>query len=402
MKIGIVGGGASGLVAAIAAKRNNNEVYIFERGKRVGRKILATGNGRCNITNSMAGILNYHGNDTEFMEPTIEKFWVNETIDFFYNLGIIIKEESKGKMYPYSDCASAVVDVLRKKCDALGVNIICDFDVKTIAKNGNQFIAKAYSGQFQTCDKVIVATGGKAAPNLGSNGSGYDLLKSFGHKITIVSPSLVQITTDTDFVKKLKGIKIKATLKLKDRLEYGEILFTEYGISGLPVFNASSILTDVTNIRDLEIDFMPDYNYNDVFSLLRQRKTLLADIALEDFLVGIFHKRLGQALIKKIGVASLSRKALSLTNDEIRLLSSVIKGLKLNITGTLSWNNAQVTHGGAMTNQFNTDTMESKLIKGLYACGEILDIDGDCGGYNLQWAWSSGYIAGASAAERRI
>ena len=214
------------------------------------------------------------------------------------------------------------------------------------------------------------------------------------HSITDLKPSLVQIKTETDFVKKLKGIKVNASVTLGNKTETGEVLFADYGISGPPVFSLSSYIGDN---KFIYLDIMPEYSLDEIIAMLKDRCAYLYNTTLEEYFTGMLNKRVGQAVLKYIGIEKLSRKTSSLTDCEIKKISETIKGLKLKITGTASWNNAQVTKGGAVVSEFNPTTMESKSVKGLYACGEVLDIDGDCGGYNLQWAWSSGYIAGVSS-----
>ena len=399
LNIAVIGGGASGLFAAISAKNENTDVTIYEKEKRVGRKILATGNGRCNMTNTTASYNDYHSLDIKFIYPTIERFWVDQTLDFFENIGILWKEEDDGKVYPYSDTASAVLDVLRQKLEKSGVITECEFGVKKIKKQNNQFIIEDKNGNRKRADRVIIATGGMAGAQLGSDGSGYKILEGFGHKITKLYPSLVQIKTETDTVKKLKGIKVNAKVSVGDKEKTGEVLFTDYGISGPPVFWLSSY---IEGEKEIALDIMPEYSYTDISDMITKRVNTLGDIPLEDFFVGMLNKRVSQALLKHIGVEPLSRLASSLSRKEIQAISSIIKNFKLQIKGTSTWNNAQVTKGGADVSQFNADTMESKLVKGLYCCGEVLDVDGDCGGYNLQWAWSSGYIAGIYASGREM
>lgn len=392
MKIAVIGGGASGLFAAIAAKKFGADVVVYEKEKRVGRKILATGNGRCNMTNLNAGLSDYHGGNVNFMRGVINRFWVSKTLGFFEEIGILWKEEDDGKVYPYSDTASSVLDVLRRKAESAGVEFICEMPVKEIKKSEHGFVVN----DMECFDKVITATGGKAGSTLGSDGSGYTLLKQFGHKITELRPSLVQIKTDTEFVRKLKGIKVNAKVSLGETSRTGEVLFTDYGISGPPVFQLSSYLNDE---KEIYLDIMPEYDFNSVYGMIFSRCAYLYDVPLENFFVGMLNKRVSQALLKYAGTEPLSRTASTLSEKEIKKITSVIKKLKLNILGTASWNSAQVTKGGADVGEFNPSTLESKLVHGLYACGEVLDIDGDCGGYNLQWAWSSGYIAGESAAK---
>lgn len=392
--IAIIGGGASGLMAAIfAAENDNNRVTIYESGERLGRKILATGNGRCNMTNVNADIANYHSSNPKFVLGAKNKFWVEETLEFFESLGIVSKMEEGGKVYPYSDQASAVLDVLRFKIEELDVKVVNSFDVKSVSNKNGLFEISAYDGRLANADKVIVATGGKAAPNLGSKGTGYEILRSLGHSITKLSPSLVQLKTETEVVKKLKGIKLNANVTLGSHTEYGEVLFTEYGVSGPAVFSLSSRLDGQTSI---ELDIMPEYTYEQLVDMISVRMYTMPKVTLENFLVGIMNKRVGQALLKSVGIEPLSRYCVTLGAKEISRLCKAIKRWEFKITGTMSWNNAQVTKGGASTKEFNPNTMESKLVSGLFAVGEVLDIDGDCGGYNLQWAWSSGYLAGTS------
>lgn len=395
-RIAVIGGGASGLIAAIAAAEDSdNQITVYESGDRVGRKILATGNGRCNMTNINADIENYHGKNPKFILGARNKFWVNETLEFFSDLGIEVNVEEDGKVYPYSNQASAVLDILRFKIDELdNIKIINSFEVKSVSKTKECFNIVSYDGRKEKADKIIVATGGKAAPNLGSKGVGYEILKSFGHKITSLSPSLVQIKTETDVVKKLKGIKLDAEVTLGDNSEFGEVLFTEYGLSGPAVFSLSSRLGDN---KVISLDIMSKYSYEQLYERILQRIALRPKITLENFFVGMFNKRVGQALVKSVGIEPLSRYALTLNEKEISRICFAIKKWDFKVTGTMSWNNAQVTKGGAVTGEFNPNTMESKLVNGLFASGEVLDIDGDCGGYNLQWAWSSGYLAGVNA-----
>lgn len=392
-KVAIIGGGASGIMAAIiAAKNPQNSVTIYEREKRIGKKILATGNGRCNMTNIYADIDNYHGTDKEFIKDAISSFWVSETLDFFTELGILYKVEDEGKVYPYSDQASAVLDVLRAELDRNRVNIITEFEVKNVKKYNSQFIITSYKGNKEYADKVVVSTGGKAAPDLGSNGSGYELLKAFGHHITDLKPSLVQIKTEGEVCKKLKGIKVNAVLKLGNLEKEGEILFTEYGLSGPPIFSLSAYLDKE---KTLALDIMPEYSGADLENIINERISRNPDTLLENFFVGMLNKRVGQVLLKEAGVYPLSRNSRSLTEEEIKNIIKYIKNFEFVISGTMSWNNAQTTKGGAKTCEFNRKNLESKLMKGLFATGEILDIDGDCGGFNLQWAWTSGYLVGS-------
>ena len=396
MRAAIIGGGASGLAAAITAAENGADVTIYESEARVGRKILATGNGRCNLTNQGAAVKNYHGKSPSFIKGAIHRFWVAETIELFESLGVVCKTEDKGKVYPYSDQASAVLDVLRMRCEELGVEIMTEFEVKSIRKAGAEFEISAYDGRKARADKLLVATGGKAAPTLGSKGAGYALLKSMGHTISELRPSLVQLKTEPETVKKLKGIKLDARVKMGKHSAEGELLFTDYGLSGPPIFDITS---QYEGQKFIEVDLMPEYDRDALRQMLYTRMCNAPDRTLENFFTGMLNKKLGMALLKDAGAAPLSRKACTLGESEIEKLIELIKAWRFRIEGTMSWNNAQTTKGGALTEEFNPVTMESLKVKGLYASGEVLDIDGDCGGYNLQWAWSSGVLAGRAMAK---
>ncbi len=393
--IAIIGGGASGIFAALAAAENEkNAVTIYERGARIGRKILASGNGRCNMTNINAAENNYYGGNTAFIRYAVENFWVNEALDMFSRMGVLYKVEDGGRVYPYSDQASSVLDSLRREIDRRGINVVCGFDVEGIRKANGKFEITPYKGQPVYADKVIIACGGKAAPDLGANGGGYEILKSFGHTVTELHPSLVQLKTYGDTAKKLKGIKINARVTLGKNSEYGEVLFTDYGLSGPAVF---SLTSRYNTQKTISLDIMNEYSFSEVADMLKNRRKSFSETNLEDFFTGMLNKRVGQVILKTVIGSPLSRKAGTLTDAEIKKTAAAIKKWEFEITGTMSWNNAQVTKGGARTDEFDPETMESRLARGLYACGEVLDIDGDCGGFNLQWAWSSGYIAGKNA-----
>lgn len=395
MSAAVIGAGAAGLTAAIAAAENGADVVIYESEARCGRKILATGNGRCNMTNRNASLEHYHGERPDFVKGAMHRFWVEETIEFFERLGIVCKTEDDGKVYPYSDQASAVLDVLRMRCDELGIKIVTGFEVSAVKRNRKGFEIHSYSGEKAFAETVLIAAGGKASPALGSKGMGYKLLKSFGHRITALRPSLVQIKTAPETVKKLKGIKIDAEAKMGKFCERGEVLFTDYGLSGPPIFSLSSRLD---GHKKIELDLMPDYTFEQIKEMLYIRMSINPDRNLENFFVGMLNKKVGMALLKDAGVSPLSRKSCTLGEKEIEKAARLIKKWSFDIQGTMSWNNAQVTKGGAATDEFDPVTMESRLVRGLYAAGEVLDIDGDCGGYNLQWAWSSGTLAGKAIA----
>lgn len=397
MKIAIIGGGAAGHTAAITAAKRGLNVTVYERCDRAAKKIPATGNGRCNMSNINADVANYHGKNPKFINGVMHKFWVNETLDFFSELGIVAKIEENGKIFPYSYQASAVSDVLRQEAARLGVKTVCNFEVSELTKNKDVFYLRSYSGEKASADKVILAAGGKASPSLGSNGSGYALAESLGHKTTRLFPSLVQIKTDNTYPKALKGLKFEGSASFYDKgkrikTSNGEILFTDYGLSGPPIFNLSRLAAERGG--EISLDLMPEYSKDEIIKMLTERK--YPQKSLENYFTGMLAKKLGQVLLKACGVAPLSRMSGTLCAKEISAAAEKIKAWRFPVTGTMSWNNAQVTAGGIDTADINPVTLESKITKGLFFAGEIMDIDGDCGGYNLQWAWSSGYVAGMS------
>lgn len=395
--IAVIGGGAAGYTAAIAAAEQGGSVTIYERCDRTAKKILATGNGRCNMSNINADIRHYHGRNPKFINGVMHRFWVEETLDFFRRLGIVIKIEESGKVFPYSYQSSAVSDVLRLEAERLGVKTVCGFEVSDIKKSGESFKLFSYSGKTAVADRVILSAGGKASPNLGSNGSGYKLAEAFGHKTTKLYPALVQIKSEN--TKPLQGLKVEAELSFyedgkKLKSSSGEVLFTEYGLSGPPVFDLSRLASCSKN-GEIRIDLMPEYSKEQIIEMLKERRG--QQKTLENYFTGMLAKKLGQLLLKSCKIAPLSRKADSLSNKEIDAAAERIKAWSFPVTGTMSWNNAQVTAGGIDTSDVDPSTLESRLVPGLFFAGEILDIDGDCGGYNLQWAWASGYAAGMNA-----
>lgn len=399
--IAIIGGGASGLAAAISAKRQNNSlsVAIFEANQRVGKKLLTTGNGRCNLGN--AGNLSgrYHG-DTAFAERVLNKFTTSNTIDFFNSIGIECIELEEEKLYPMCLQANGVVDQLRFATDELKIDTLTEHRVEKIEHKGNSFIIYV-NGTTYTAKKVIIATGGVAAPKSGSKGDGYAFLTNFGHSKTTTRPAIVQVITKTDLTKALAGIKVEGeislTTKKGSRTEKGEILFTEYGLSGPPVLQISRMVAECGQ-GDISIDLLPDIDFTEVFSILKRRKDILKNRTTDQLLLGFLNKRAGEVVIKSAGI-SLSTPIAELKEKDLKDITAKIKNFKMTATGTKGFDNAQVTAGGISTKDFNADTLESKLIKGLYATGEVLDVDGDCGGFNLQWAWATGYVAGISAAK---
>lgn len=401
MVIGIIGGGASGMCAALAAAENeNNQVILFERQVRVGKKLLSTGNGRCNLTNKNIGMDRYHGDDAYFAEAALTQFPVSNTLAWFCDLGLMTVEESTGRVYPYSDQANSVVDVLRFALNKSNIEVKTGCEVMKIRKNDEGFVLTTQEEEF-FCDKVIVACGGLAGTKVGGGMAGYKLLKSMGHQVTRLRPSLVQLKSSWHGCTALKGVRANCRVQvLRDDKIFaesaGELQFTEYGLSGPVIFEVSRDVCQSAGNWLCRLDFLPEVTVQTLHEMLASRRGM--HILAEDLLVGILHNRLGRVLVAAAGIVG-QKNAEAVTDGEIEELCRLIKSLEMELTEPMGMDCAQVTAGGAVTGEFDPDTMESRLVPGLYACGEVLDIDGDCGGFNLQWAWSSGTVAGRSAAE---
>lgn len=406
-KVLVIGGGAAGMMAAISAKKHGADVILLERNNRVGRKILATGNGRCNYTNINLSIDNYHGKNPKFPYSPLSQFNVYDTIDFFERLGITPYIEENGRVYPMSLQSSSVLDVLRFELEYLGIEVITEAFVTDISKKANKFSVTLEDGRKFTGDRIILATGGKAAPNTGSDGNGYKLAEKLGHTIEYVFPGLVQLKLEGNFFKKVDGVKIVGVAELYDenmliRREEGDILFTNYGISGPPILQISRIANKLLyegKKPELKIVIIKDKNKEELEKYLHYRFSFMPKKTIERALIGLINKRLIIPMLKEIGVDK-NKLIAHISKEEIRKISNILTDFRFNIIGSKSWDSAQVTAGGVKTDEINNTTMESKLVKGLYFAGEIVDVDGDCGGFNLQWAWSSGYVAGKNSASK--
>ncbi|MBQ9964635.1 MAG: aminoacetone oxidase family FAD-binding enzyme [Clostridia bacterium] len=390
----IVGGGAAGLAAAIfcARKLGGERILLLEKAPRVGKKLLATGNGTCNITNRHADPSHYHGADAaRFCAPALEAFPPSACVEFFRSLGIVCAPREAGREYPLCEQAAAVLDCMRLELAALGVTERCDAAVTAIRPTKNGFTVHT-ADETVSARHVIVCTGGAASPSLGGSAEGYTLVTALGHRKTPLFPSIVQVKTDVTYVKAMKGLRTDATVRFlldgKEQCSHtGELLFTEYGISGPAVMQISRAVGDwerrKRGVMTAQIDLLPSFSLTDLTAELSRRPKRPA----EHFLTGLLNKRIGQTVCRAAG--------LSLTdpvNDPARL-AHLIKAFPLTVHGTQGFGGAQVTAGGIDTNDVDPHTMQSRLVKHLYLIGELLDIDGDCGGYNLQWAWASAYAA---------
>ena len=397
MKVAIIGAGASGMVAAIAAAvSGTNEVMLFERQARVGHKLLATGNGRCNLTNRQAGLNHYHGTGPDFVQPALREFSVANTLDFFQTLGLYTVTEPSGRVYPYSDQANSVLDVLRFGLSRKNISLHTGTEITAVRHTADGFELQAGDTVYQA-DNLIVACGGAAGTKLGGGMSGYRILRSLGHHCTKLYPSLVQLKCGPSTVQGLKGVRANAKLRLTLNeavlaTSAGEVQFTDYGISGPAVFELSRSAPTAEGTI-LHLDLLPDLRTDDLLSTLCIRISRYPTLKSEDLLTGILHNRLGRMVLKSAGV-TLSAPLTSLNWRQLTDAVEACHDFTLPITGTMGMENAQVTAGGIYTQEFIPETLQSRIVPGLYACGEVLDVDGDCGGYNLQWAWSSGLLAG--------
>ena len=390
----ILGGGASGLAAAIEAAQSYVRVAVLEKLDRVGKKILATGNGRCNLLNLYASPVDY--NDPDAVRPVFQIFGVQSNLEFFHSLGLLTAADSEGRVYPRSYAASSVLDVLRLECAHLGVAFLCGEAAETLQYKDDMFVV---NGTYRA-HAVIAACGGKASPVHGSDGSGYELLRGFGHTVTTLYPALVQIRTSPDLVKTLKGLRVQGTLRLMTpggtpHETEGEILFTDYGLSGIAAMELSRWAKAGCTA---ELDLLPEMMLPQLTAFLCAIRAHDGARPLEQFLTGVVHNRIGQAVLRDTLREKLSAPCSVLTDGQIGSVARTLKSLSIPVLGTKGFPDAQVTAGGVPMREF-TPTLESKRRPGLFACGEILDVDGKCGGYNLTFAWSSGRLAGNCAAE---
>lgn len=400
MVIGIIGAGASGMAAAISAAQNPaNTVLLFERQARVGRKLSATGNGRCNLTNLHASPDCYHGCEPSFSRSAIAAFPPEKTLKWFASLGLYTVAEESGRVYPYSDQATSVVDVLRFALQKPNISLYTAFEVDKVKKTAEGFSIEGT--QRITVDRLIVACGGIAGSKLGGTLSGYQILKSLGHKCTRLRPALVQVQSDFWALPSLKGVRANCRVAItKDGAAYaescGEIQFTELGLSGPVMFEISRDVCAEKGNWEARLDCLPDLSEEKVFAFLKNRQSL--DLPAEELFTGLTHNRLGKVLVKEAGIGGHAPMH-QLEDWELHNAAKTAKNLSVHLTAPLGMDSAQVTAGGIETKDFDPATMESRLVPGLFACGEVLDVDGDCGGFNLQWAWSSGRLAGLCAGD---
>ncbi len=397
--LAIIGGCSAGLAAAINAKRlyPQKKIVIIEKLPRIGKKLLATGNGKCNITNLQANSHSYVNKN--FAEFAMESYPPEKIIEFFSSLGLLTYADSCGRVYPESNMAASVVDALRFEIERLDIDVFCDTPVTEIKKSKGEFFI---NNEFCS-EKVIICAGGKSSAPQGSDGSGYILAKSLGHSITKTVPALVPLCASPEITKPLKGVRarnVNLTLIGKEILAKtsGEILFTEYGLSGIAAMElaayAQKYIDSVKGNPFTYIDFLPEMSYDRLVDYLKSLNNIKGFCSLDNVMTGILPKALGIAICKACKLYKQDRLISSLNEREIRQIAEKTKKFPLEVTGTRGFLNSQVTSGGIKTEEINEKTMESRLCKNLYFAGEIIDVDGACGGFNLQWAWASGMLAG--------
>lgn len=387
MKTIIIGAGAAGLTAGIFAARNKSEVTIIEHGKQAGKKILSTGNGRCNMSNENLDSSMYYG-DSAFIDCVLEKFGVQQMKDFFQSIGLYTCSQ-KGYLYPMSLQANSVLAFLRDTAVNLGVKIKTNNEITDIRYKNNKFFVDI--GIELECDNLIIATGGCSFPKTGSDGSGYRLAEKFRHTIVKPEPGLTALTCDDDILRKASGVRIQSTVSIKGKKHTGELQITDYGISGIPVFNISRMANQGDRVS---IDFAPDIDnknlYSSISRLISKNNMRTIDFTLN----GLFHEKITTVFTNKINIHNKLCKLIK--EDDVNNLVELIKNYTISVKKRRGFEFAQVTVGGVSTDEINPLTMESKKIKNLYFAGEIIDVDGICGGYNLHFAWASGAIAGGS------
>lgn len=407
--IAVIGGGASGMMAAITAADMGAKVTLYERNDRVGKKILSTGNGKCNFSNRQLSGEAYFGGDRKLISHVLKEFDAEDAVSFFEKAGMMVKDKN-GYLYPASEQAATVLDVLRMQLTIKGVRVCCQCKVSKIVpdKKTNSIVVKTDKTE-EKYDSVVLSCGGSAAPKTGSDGAGCRLAKDMGHTIKPVVPALVQLRCREEYLKAVSGVRAEASVSLLVEgkvvaSERGELQLTDYGVSGIVVFQLSRIaayaLQDKKRVS-VYIDLLPDISEKDLKLFEDNRlKNLTQNRTVEEFFTGMLNKKLMLLFCKLAGL-----KTTELVKDadrqKVDKAFKLCKHFPLTLCGTNPLDNAQISAGGVSLTEV-TEELESKLHKGVYFAGEMLDVDGKCGGYNLQWAWSSGYVAGKAAAGESI
>lgn len=401
--IAIIGGGASGMAAAITAARSGVSVCIIEKKDRVGRKLLTTGNGRCNLSNRDMALSHYHGSIARLLPRIWPQVGEDRVQAFWQEMGIDYTEGESGKLYPRSLQAGSVVNVLRRELDELGVHVYTEAAVSEIRADRGRYQLKAGKGCTVQAKAVILCAGGKAYPKLGADGEGARLAKGLKMQVSSLRPALCRLNIESPYLKRLAGVKLEIPISLWEdgRLkqeERGEVLFTETGLSGPPVLNLSRQAGELLSRKKepvVQLDLAPEMEKGPLFSYLMERLERLGRWTVEEALEGWLPKKLIPVVLLEAGL-DRTEAAGRLDKRAVSRLAGLLKGWRLKVTGLAGWEEAQITVGGVAASEVS-ERLESRRHRGLFLAGEVLDLDGDCGGYNLQWAVGSGILAGEEA-----
>ena len=413
----IIGGGAAGLMAACAAAKaiyNGGVVTVLEGNPKLGRKLLATGNGRCNLTNINVSAEHYHG-DVKLLEPLLNVYSVDKVLSVFRDMGLVTRSDAEGRVYPNNLQAAAVLSVLKTYAEEQGVRFVTGSTVSELKKAKGVFHAVCSDGEVYEAAKCILACGGAASPRHSCCVNGYDLAKSMGHSVSVLYPVLTQLTCSNKKIKTVSGTRcaVNASLLADGKPVYkesGEVQFTDTGLSGICVFGLSvyasaffatgKINGEAAKALSVALDCLPEWSFAEISEYLREVCSRFPMRTAGDLLTGLLNMKLGTAMVQEAGI-DLNTPLRKVSAAQQKKLASVIKGWKFDISGTKGWNDAQVTAGGVPLQEADPLTMESRKAKGLYLAGEMLNIHGDCGGYNLHFAWATGHTAGLHAAQKK-
>lgn len=403
--LAIVGGGAAGMVSAITAADRAKRVLILEKGPKLGRKILISGNGRCNITNIDADKMgHYHSIDRDFIQGIIGKFNLEKTISFFSDLGIEFVEEKRGRLFPRSNQAQSVVDVLQDRIQRLNVEVVLNCKVLEIEKDSGRFVIKTAEKDLFAAKNVILASGGVSVEKVGGDQSGLEIASRFGHDISTLHPGLVPLKSPLNYLKRMKGVKTVAVVKIKGGKgkegirDHDDLFFAEYGVSGFTILNLSAQIVPMLNngLVNLEVNLFPGKTQSELRDTLRHRWMCNPHRTLNNSFLGILNSKLVDVLVEQLGFDG-QKCVGDIEEDECKQICKSLTSWNIPVNAPRGFDYAEVMIGGVVTHGINPQTLESYICPGLFFCGEIIDVHGDLGGYNFQWAWSSGTVAGRSS-----
>ncbi len=403
--VAVIGGGPAGMTAAIVASKRCRAVALVEAQSRVGRKLLSTGNGRCNISNAVMSAEKFRSRDTACVERVLNSVSTREVMLHLDHLGLDCFEEREGRIYPRSEQASSVVDILRAELEHRRVSLITDCRITSVRKKDDVFTLAHGEGTIKA-RRVVVACGSPAAPQLGGCADGKTIFEKLGHTLVPFAPALTGVQVESPHLKALKGVRWRCEVSLLARSrvlrrEAGEVQFNDGNLSGIVIMQMSSHIAAREENFLLRLDLLPEYSVEELEKRIGSLCIRLGHMPVESFLAGMLNKRIAVCILKQAGVTGLSRKAHALSQTEIRAIAVALKGWDFPVTGLCGWKNAQVASGGVRLEEFDHRLM-SKKVTGLFACGEVFDCVGDCGGYNLHWAWCTGLIAGMNASAVNI